>query len=88
MDKLGGCEVPLVLDGLPLGGVGLDDVGDLDPGVGDDVGQVDGPGPPQPEDGQLYRGGGGVPASFQVLLILPVPRVELRCSAKSLSTLH
>ena len=79
MDKLGGCEVPLVLDRLPLGGVGLDDVGDLDPGVGDDVGQVDGSGPPQPEDGQLYGGGGGVPASFQVFLILPVPGVTLRC---------
>ena len=79
MDKLGGCEVPLVLDGLPLGSVGLHDVGDLDPGVGDDVGQVDGPGPPQPEDGQLDGGGGGVPASFQVLLILPVPGVTLRC---------
>ena len=47
-------------------------------GVGDDVGQVDSPCPPQSEDGQLYGGGGGVPASFQVFLILPVPGVELR----------
>ena len=78
VDKLGGCEVPLVLDRLPFGGVRLHDMGDLDPGVGDDVGQVDGPGPPQSEDGQLYGGGGGVPASFQVFLILPVPGVELR----------
>ena len=51
MDKLGGCEVPLVLDRLPLGGVSLHNVSDLDPGVGDDVGQVDGPRPAQAEDG-------------------------------------
>ena len=63
MDKLGGGEVPLVLDGLPLGGVGLHDVSDLDPGVGDDVGQVDGPRPAQAEDGQLDGGGGGAGAA-------------------------
>ena len=63
MEKLGGCEVPLILDGLPLGGVGLHDVGDLDPGVGDDVGQVDCPRPSQAEDGQLDGGGGGAGAA-------------------------
>ena len=76
VDKLGGHEVPLVSDGLPLVGVGLHDVGDLDPGVGDDVGQVDRPRPPQPEDGQLDRGSGHARAVRQVFLILSVPGIK------------
>ena len=76
VDKLGVYEVPLVPDGLPLVGVSLHDVGDLDPGVGDDVGQVDRPRPPQPEDGQLDRGGCCARAGRQVFLILSVPGIK------------
>ena len=54
MQELDGLEVPLRPALFPLGVVGLDDEEELDLGARHDVGQVDGAGAAEAEEGQAH----------------------------------